>query len=158
MSGDAPIPANDDRARVSRVGELVVLEVGRVVAEDGVLLGNLVDAVVGVVASNRLQTVDATKGSASRAAILDGKQRLHVVDVEILRSVELGLGDDALDLDEVVLGLLVPLAIFRLREHKVCPLDNPRIPACGYENNASVEGERAKTRKVFFSLKKDQPT
>ena len=81
MSGDAPIPANDDRARVSRVGELVVLEVGRVVAEDGVLLGNLVDAVVGVVASNRLQTVDATKGSASRAAILDGKQRLHVVDV-----------------------------------------------------------------------------
>ena len=59
--------------------------------------------------------------------------------------MELGLGDDALDLDEVVLVLL---AILRLREHKVCPLDNPRITACGYENNASVKGEKAKARKV----------
>ena len=49
---DTPIPADDDRTRVSRARELVVLEGGRVVAEDDVLLGNLVDAVVGVVASN----------------------------------------------------------------------------------------------------------
>ena len=51
---DVPIPADDDCTRVSRARELVVLEAGHAVAEDGVLVGKLMGTIVSVVASDQL--------------------------------------------------------------------------------------------------------
>src|SRR5258708_7861612 len=128
---DASIPAHNNRARVTRVGELGVLEARRVVAEDSVFKRILMNAVLWVITSDGFQPIDTTIGGAGRTAILDGKQGLGVVDVVVLGTVEFGLGHHTFDLNKACLGLLVLLTVMKLREHKVCPLDSSFTLACG---------------------------
>ena len=124
---DASIPAHNNRARVTRVGELGVLEVRRVVAEDDVFERILMNAVLGVMTSDGFQPVDATVGGAGRTAVLDGKQGLGVVDVVVLGTVEFGLGHHTFDLNKAFLRLLVLLTVVKLREHKVCHWTVPSV-------------------------------
>ena len=93
LANQTAVPAHHERARVAVVGELGVIARHRVVAADDELERLLGDAVLGVIASDGLEAVDAPKRGAGGASVLDGEQRLHVVDVEVLRVAPLSLGD-----------------------------------------------------------------
>ncbi len=81
---------------------------------------------LGVVTSDRLEAVDASKGGAGGTTVLDGKEGPHIVDVEVLGGAELFV---ILELKEQVLRRVDIATIVHLREHIINPVDVCLVPA-----------------------------
>jgi hypothetical protein len=94
----------DDGARITGGREGAPLAVVR---QDGYLHGRLVDAVVGVDASERVQPVDATYGGTRGQAVLHREEALVAVGVEVLGRADLLVLHDAVGLEETVARVLV---------------------------------------------------
>jgi len=125
-SDDATIPGEDDGPGVASIGKLAALPV---VGQDGDLDGSVLDAVVIVDAGEGLETVGATDGGPRGQPILHDEQGLLTVDVEVLGVADLVVLDDAVGLEETILGVLVVCLIDRLREHCVAKVSDREVTA-----------------------------
>jgi len=127
---NATIPSQDDRPRVASSGKRAAAPV---TSQDGELDGDLLtDAVFEVAAAGEgLQTVDATGGGPCVRPILDDEQALVAIGVEVLRVADLAVLDDAVGLQETMLGVLIVRPIGDVREHKVLKVENGELTACG---------------------------
>lgn len=73
---------------------------------------------LGVVASEGLETVNTTESGACGSSMLHTEQGFHVVNVKVLGIAEFGLWDDAKSLEEAVWRILVAVYIIMM-EHDI---------------------------------------
>lgn len=102
-SDDTASSVEDNGTRVPPLREGTAPTVG----QDGGLERGELDLVIGVVANERLESVDPAHRSARRHAVLDDRHRLVAMGIELLGLADLALWDDARDLEELVLRVLV---------------------------------------------------
>lgn len=126
-SDDAAVPGEDDGPGIASIRKLAAF---LVVGQDGDLDGGVLDAVLGVVAGEGFETVGATDGGPRGQPILHDEQALLTVDVEVLGVADLVVRDDAVGLEETILGVLVVRLIGGLREHCIAKVSNREVPAC----------------------------
>ena len=91
----------------------------------------MLDAVVIVDAGEGLETVGATDGGPRGRPILHDEQAPVTVDVEVLGVTDLVVLDDAVGLEETILGAPVVRLIDGLREHCVSKVIDREVTACG---------------------------
>jgi len=140
-------PVDDHGAGIAFVGESIVLARLGVVAEDDDFDRVDLEAVVGVLACFGLQAVDASKGGARRATVLDGQECLDVVDVVVLGIVELVLANVVLELKKKVVGDVEVARVVRLSKHVRFPVGGGLVSACprGIDAKRS-EGKKSKNQ------------
>lgn len=81
-SDDLTSPVEDDRSRVSRLGEPGVVIA---VPQHSDFSGRLIDTVRRIVANERFEAIDATERGCRSRSVLDNKEALLVINVEVLR-------------------------------------------------------------------------
>jgi len=128
-SDNATIPSQDNRPRVANTEKLAVRPVR---GHDSELDGDLTDTVFKVAAAGEgLQTVDATSGGARGQPIFDDKQALLAVGVEVRRVADLAVLDDAVGLQETIVGVLKGRSIGGVREQQFTKVGNREFTTCG---------------------------
>jgi hypothetical protein len=136
-SNDTTIPSEDDRPGVASIGKLAV---HLIVGQDGELYGSLFDAVLSVDAGEGIEAVGTTNGGPRRQPILHDEHAPLTVDVKVLGIADLVVLDDAVGLEETILGVLVVRSITGLREHCVGKVSDREVTTCrGKKSNTQLE-------------------
>ena len=163
-SEDLALPSEDNRARITGVGELAV---PLTVEHDGGLERVLLDdAVVRVVALDGLEAIGAAKSSVGSAAVLDHDQAPLTVGVEVRGVADFSCRDDAAGLEEAVIEDSVGGPIFVVRVHQLGKVAGGGLAACGGKKGAvserspcdrkrgdGAERRKRRTEKYFVSQK-----
>ena len=103
----------------------------RVIREDGGLDGGVLDAIVSVDASERVEPIDATYSGACSQTVLHNKLSCLAVNVEVLGLADLVVLHDAKDLEEPIVRVLVARLVLGLREHELAEVGRREVATCG---------------------------
>ena len=126
-SDDATIPGEDNGAGIASIRKLAAC---LVMGQDSDLNGGVLDAIVIIDAGEGLETVGATDGGPCGQPILHNEQALLTVYIEVVWIAHLIVLDDAVGLEETILGELVIRLIGGLGEHCVAKVSDREITAC----------------------------
>ena len=113
-SDDATISGEYDRPRITRIGELAMF---LIVGHDSDLDGRSLDVVFVIGTREGVDTVHATDGSLRSQTMLNDKQAPIAVRFKVLRVADLSVLDDAVRLEETILGVAVVSSIRDVGEH-----------------------------------------
>ena len=101
---------------------------------------------------------NSTDGGPRGQPILDDQQALLIIFVEVLRFAHLLVPDDAVDLEETILGVGVVFAILGLREHHLSVVMDREVATCkGKKDNSQLklktkDGRRKRREMVWKNI------
>ena len=113
-----------------------------VVGQDSNLDGGVLDAIFIVGAREGVETVSATDSSPCGQTVLHDEQALLTVDIKVLGVADLSVLDDAVGLEETILGVAVVRLIRGVREHCVAIVGDREVATCGGKKSNKTEDKK----------------